>query len=142
MSPDYYLTTWLLLNDYFIDLGWLNNVVINEGAVNSQANALVTSRELLGEYRAAWLLRAVTCIDLTTLAGDDTLSNVSRLCSKAARPVNEEILKQIGFSYDDDSVIHTAAVCVYPARVEDAVTTLTKMNMLNKINVASGKRNH
>lgn len=120
-------------------MGWLHSVVINEDAVKSYANNLVSSRELVNEYRAAWLLRAITCIDLTTLAGDDTNSNVSRLCFKAARPINEDILNQMGFNYGDDSVIHTAAVCVYPARVEDAVKTLGRMNMLNKINVASGK---
>lgn len=123
----------------FEDLGWLNNVYVNEEAVKAYANELVSSKELIDEYRAAWLLRAVTCIDLTTLAGDDTNCNVSRMCSKAARPIKEDILNEMGFSYDDDSVIHTAAVCVYPARVENAVNALKKMNMLHKINVASGK---
>lgn len=100
---------------------------------------MVSFKELENEYRAAWLLRAITCIDLTTLAGDDTNSNVSRLCFKAARPINEDILNQMGFNYDKDSIIHTAAVCVYPARVGDAVRALSRMNMLHKINVASGK---
>lgn len=122
-----------------VDLGWLNSVVINEDAVKTYTDKLISSRELVNEYRAAWLLRAITCIDLTTLAGDDTKSNVSRLCFKAAKPINEDILNQMGFSYNEDSVIHTAAVCVYPARVEDAVKTLRRMNMLNKINVASGE---
>lgn len=100
---------------------------------------MVSSKELVNEYRAAWLLRALTCIDLTTLAGDDTNCNVARLCSKAARPLNEDIVNEMGFKYDQDSVIHTAAVCVYPSRVEDAVKALKKMNMLGKINVASGE---
>lgn len=123
----------------FLDLGWLNSVIINEEAVKFQATSLVTAKELVGEHRAAWLLRAITCIDLTTLAGDDTHCNVSRMCCKAARPLNENILNQIGFKYNEDCVIHAAAVCVYPSRVEDAVETLRKMNMLNKINVASGE---
>lgn len=112
---------------------------MNEEAVKSYANELVCSKELVDEYRAAWLLRAVTCIDLTTLAGDDTNCNVSRMCFKAARPIKEDILNEMGFRYGDDSVIHSAAVCVYPARVEDAVKALKRMNMLHKINVASGK---
>lgn len=123
------------------DLGWLNNVVINEDAVKYQVYNVVSTVELTGEYLAAWLLRAITCIDLTTLAGDDTLCNVSRLCFKAARPISEDILNEMGFKYDQDSVIHNAAVCVYSSRVGDAVRTLQKMNMLDKINVASGKTN-
>lgn len=66
----------------FVDLGWLNSVNINLTAVNQLANKIVSSRELKGEYRAAWILKAITLIDLTTLAGDDTNSNVSRLCFK------------------------------------------------------------
>lgn len=100
---------------------------------------MVASKEIVNEYRAAWLLRAITCIDLTTLAGDDTNCNVSRLCFKAAKPLNENILNEMGFKYDQDSIIHTAAVCVYPSRVEDAVKILKKMNISGKINVASGK---
>ena len=46
--------------------------------------------------QAAWLLRAVTCIDLTTLSGDDTASNVNRLCLRAAHPIREDLLKEMG----------------------------------------------
>lgn len=63
-------------------MGWINSININLSAVNGLAKKIVKSRELQDEYRAAWLLKAVTCIDLTTLAGDDTHSNVSRLCFK------------------------------------------------------------
>ncbi|KAG5865838.1 hypothetical protein JTB14_029935 [Gonioctena quinquepunctata] len=120
-----------------LDLGWLNSVNINLTAVNELANKLNSLRELKDDYRAAWLLKAITCIDLTTLAGDDTNSNVSRLCYKAAKPVAEDLLNELGFEYDEKCPIHTAAICVYPSKVEDAVQTLKKMGMVEKIKVAS-----
>lgn len=65
-----------------IDLGWVNSIVVNLTAVNQSAKKLIASRELENEYRTAWLLKAITCMDLTTLAGDDTFCNISRLCFK------------------------------------------------------------
>ncbi|VVC92837.1 unnamed protein product [Leptidea sinapis] len=73
-----------------------------------------------------WLIKAVTLIDLTTLSGDDTRSNVTRLCVKAAKPLQEHGNK-----------IKTAAVCVYPNRVYDAYETLKHMKLNNEINIAS-----
>ena len=73
------------------------------------------------EWQLAWLLRAVTNIDLTTLAGDDTPGNVERLCAKAKKPVRPDILEAIGCS---ELNLTTGAVCVYPARVKDAVAAL------------------
>jgi len=120
-----------------LDLGWLNNVNINLAAVNTRAATLLSSRSLKNEYQAAWLLKAVTCIDLTTLGGDDTHSNVARLCFKASRPLPEDLLNALGFEYEEGCPIRTAAVCVYPAKVESAVETLTKLGISNKINVAA-----
>nr|XP_035971665.1 deoxyribose-phosphate aldolase [Halichoerus grypus] len=68
-----------------------------------------------------WLLKAVTFIDLTTLSGDDTSSNVQRLCYKAKYPIREDLLKSLNMH---DKGLTTAAVCVYPARVCDAVKAL------------------
>ncbi|CAH0727744.1 unnamed protein product, partial [Brenthis ino] len=73
-----------------------------------------------------WLLKAVSLIDLTTLSGDDTRSNVSRLCRKAAYPL-----------YTNVEEIKTAAVCVYPNRVKDAYDTINRMGLTNKIQIAS-----
>lgn len=72
----------LYTNFIFLDFLWLNNVNINLLAVKKKATELTASRVLEGEYKAAWLLKAITCIDLTTLGGDDTNSNVQRLCKK------------------------------------------------------------
>ncbi|MBV1902468.1 MAG: deoxyribose-phosphate aldolase, partial [Marinosulfonomonas sp.] len=71
------------------------------------------------EFQAAWLLKAITCIDLTTLSGDDTQGRVRRLCAKAANPVRADILKALGVTG-----IHTGAICVYHEMVETAVGAL------------------
>jgi deoxyribose-phosphate aldolase len=73
------------------------------------------------DWQAAWLLRAVTCIDLTTLQGDDTPGNVARLCAKARRPVRQDLLEAMGVGHLD---VHVGAVCVYHALVTTAVEAL------------------
>jgi deoxyribose-phosphate aldolase len=73
------------------------------------------------EWQAAWLLRAITLMDLTTLSGDDTPGNVRRLCAKARTPVREDLLEGLGVSH---LPIRTAAVCVYHALVPTAVEAL------------------
>ncbi|KAI4465351.1 deoxyribose-phosphate aldolase [Holotrichia oblita] len=128
----YYLET----NICIVDQDLLDNA-INLSAVNEQATKLVSSRSLKDEFEAAWLLKAITCIDLTTLAGDDTSSNVTRLCRKAARPLPEDLLNYLGFEYDGDCPIRTAAICVYPSKVKAAVETLQALGLQDKINVAS-----
>lgn len=66
----------------FSDLGWLNSIHVNVPAIRLRADVLQSRRSVKREWQAAWLLRAITCIDLTTLGGDDTASNVARLCAK------------------------------------------------------------
>src|SRR5512143_75852 len=75
-----------------LDLGWVFETRINRSAVERRAATLSTRRTVKKEWQAAWLLRAVTCIDLTTLAGDDTPGNVRRLCDKARMPIRADIL--------------------------------------------------
>ncbi|XP_032895425.1 deoxyribose-phosphate aldolase [Amblyraja radiata] len=104
-----------------LDLGWLSNVHVNHPAVLRRAEQIPTRRTLSKEWQAAWLLKAVTCIDLTTLSGDDTPSNVHRLCHKAKHPIREDLLKSLNMH---DKGITTGAVCVYPSRVADAVQAL------------------
>ncbi|XP_072855869.2 deoxyribose-phosphate aldolase isoform X1 [Pogona vitticeps] len=104
-----------------LDLGWLAQVRVNQPAVLRRAAQIQTQRAVKKNWQAAWLLRAVTCIDLTTLSGDDTPSNVGRLCYKAKHPIREDLLKAVNMH---DKGITTAAVCVYPARVADAVKSL------------------
>ncbi|XP_078276070.1 deoxyribose-phosphate aldolase isoform X2 [Rhinoraja longicauda] len=78
-----------------LDLGWLSSVHVNHPAVLRRAEQIQTRRSLSKEWQAAWLLKAVTCIDLTTLSGDDTPSNVHRLCYKAKHPIREDLLKSL-----------------------------------------------
>ncbi|KAF6118260.1 deoxyribose-phosphate aldolase [Phyllostomus discolor] len=104
-----------------LDLSWISKVQVNQPAVLRRAEQIQARRTVKKEWQAAWLLKAVTFIDLTTLSGDDTYSNVKRLCYKAKYPIREDLLKALNMH---DKGITTAAVCVYPARVSDAVKAL------------------
>ncbi len=103
------------------DLDWICGAHINRSAVERRSATLGTRRSVKKQWQAAWLLRAITCIDLTTLAGDDTPGNVQRLCAKARRPVRSDLLEALGVA---DKTIHVGAVCVYHTRVADAVAAL------------------
>jgi deoxyribose-phosphate aldolase len=104
-----------------LDLGWINAVRINKSAVERRAATLVTRRTVKKEWQAAWLLRAITTIDLTTLAGDDTPGNVLRLCAKARQPVRADILEALGVAHLG---LKVGAVCVYHNLVPTAVEAL------------------
>lgn len=97
------------------------SIQVNLSAVERRAATLPTRRTVKKEYQAAWLVKALTCIDLTTLAGDDTPGRVQRLCAKAMRPLSHEIVKGLGLEDDPPTV---GAVCVYPAMVPAAVKAL------------------
>lgn len=103
-------------------------------AIQKRAAEYGTRRTVKKEHQVAWLLKAITCIDLTTLSGDDTPSNVQKLCFKAATPVREDLLKSLGFSAKE---LTCGAVCVYPARVADAYKTLESFQMNELIPVAA-----
>ncbi|ESN90819.1 hypothetical protein HELRODRAFT_158082 [Helobdella robusta] len=110
------------------DESWLANVNINLPAVKRRAQQLSGRRTVKKEWQLAWLLRAVTCIDLTTLSGEDTTSNVQRLCHKASSPVRKDLLKAIDC---DDLGLTCGAVCVYPNRVEDSKNYLKSISAQN-----------
>ncbi|KAB2667429.1 deoxyribose-phosphate aldolase [Brucella tritici] len=100
---------------------WFEDVSVNRSASERRAATISARRSVKKEYQAAWLIRAIQCIDLTTLAGDDTAGRVRRLCAKARRPVREDILEALGLA---DAGITTGAVCVYPTMVSHAVKAL------------------
>jgi deoxyribose-phosphate aldolase len=104
-----------------LDLGLLTRTRINRSAVERRAATMGTRRTVKKQWQAAWLLRAVSVIDLTTLSGDDTPGNVQRLCAKARRPVRDDLLQAMGMAAKG---LHVGAVCVYHARVPDAVEAL------------------
>ncbi len=103
------------------DLGWIDNINVNRSAVERRASTIGTRRSVKKQWQAAWLLKAITCMDLTTLAGDDTPSNVMRLCNKAKNPVRKDILEALGMA---DAGITTGAVCVYHNLIPHAVEAL------------------
>jgi len=96
-------------------------VRINRNAVARRAAEIPTRRSVKTKWQLAWFIRAIQCIDLTTLAGDDTPSNVQRLCAKARNPIVCDVLKLVGV---DDLKLQVGAVCVYPNMVATAVDAL------------------
>ena len=109
-----------------LDLDWVEDVRVNRSAVERRAASLPGRRTVKKDWQAAWLLKAITCIDLTTLSGDDTPGRVRRLCAKAHRPVRGEILEALGA---ESLPIHTGAVCVYHEMIETAVEALAGSNI-------------
>ena len=104
-----------------LDLDWVMGAHVNKSAVERRVATLPLRRSIKKDWQAAWLLRAVTCIDLTTLAGDDTPGRVKRLCAKAKYPIRPDMIERLGV---DGEKITVGAVCVYPNRVADAVHAL------------------
>ncbi len=109
-----------------LDLDWVYGTRINKSTVERRASTIPTRRTVKKEWQAAWLLRAITCLDLTTLAGDDTPGNVLRLCAKARRPVRQDLLEAMGAA---NLRITTGAVCVYHNLVPVAVEALEGTNI-------------
>ena len=104
-----------------LEMDWIREVRVNRSAVERRAATLGTRRSVKKHWQAAWLLKAVSCIDLTTLSGDDTPDRVRRLCAKARQPVRQDILESLEVGRLG---LTTAAVCVYHEMVETAVHAL------------------
>jgi deoxyribose-phosphate aldolase len=104
-----------------LELDWVREVRVNRSAVERRCATMGTRRTVKKAWQAAWLLKAVTLMDLTTLAGDDTPGRVRRLCAKARRPVRPDLLEALGV---DPAWIRVGAVCVYHQMVESAVAAL------------------
>jgi deoxyribose-phosphate aldolase len=104
-----------------LDLSWVKQVHVNRSALQRRASTLTCRRAVENEWRAAWLLHAIGCVDLTSLAGDDSSRKVRSLCAKARHPVRDDLLSAMDAS---GLAISAGAVCVFPAGVADAVTAL------------------
>ncbi len=102
-----------------LDLDWVMRATANRSAIERRAATLPGRRSVKKDYQAAWLCRAITCIDLTTLAGDDTAGRVARLCAKARQPVRADLLNALGMDG-----LKVGAVCVYHDMVATAVDAL------------------
>jgi len=106
-----------------LDLDLINNIKVNLSAVERRTSTLTKRRSVKKEYQAAWLLKAITLIDLTTLSGDDTFGKVERLCEKARNPLSLELQKYFDFKKNS---LNVAAVCVYHHLVVEAKKNLPK----------------
>jgi deoxyribose-phosphate aldolase len=104
-----------------LDLNWVQEVRVNTSAVERRTASEVARRTVKKEWQAAWLLRAITCMDLTTLSGDDTDERVRRLCAKGRHPVQQEVVQKLGIG---ELGIKVAAICVYHTFVETALQAL------------------
>ena len=104
-----------------LNLDWVEEVRVNTSAVERRAATIPARRSVKKEWQAAWLLRAIACMDLTTLSGDDSAERVRRLCAKARRPLQDHLVEALGI---EELRLTTGAVCVYHAFVETAVKAL------------------
>ena len=104
-----------------LNLDLVREVRVNTSAVERRVQSHVARRTVKKEWQAAWLLRAITCMDLTTLSGDDTDERVRRLCGKARHPIQQETEQKLGI---EELQIKVAAVCVYHTFVETALHAL------------------
>jgi len=102
-----------------LDLSLLEAIRVNQSAVARRVQSLNARRSQKKEWQAAWLVRAIQCMDLTTLSGDDTPGRVARLCAKARQPLRADLLAALGLQS-----LHTGAVCVYHEMVAPAVDAL------------------
>jgi len=109
-----------------LDLDWVDAVQVNRSAVERRCSSLTKRRSIKKEWQAAWLLKAIRCMDLTTLSSDDTPDRVRRLCSKALRPLKQELSNDLGITNLNLTV---GAVCVYHALVETAAKALKGSNI-------------
>src|SRR5258708_34806476 len=100
-----------------LDLDVVREVRVNRSAVERRATTMGARRTVKKEWQAAWLLRAITLIDLTALSGDDTPGNVRRLCAKARHPVRDDLIDALDVQQLD---IKVGAVCVHPSLVPTA----------------------
>ena len=104
-----------------LDVGMFEGHRVNRAAAERRCATLTARRSVKKAHQAAWLVNAVRCIDLTTLAGDDTEGRVKRLCAKARKPLASHIEAGLGLSPGELTV---GAVCVYPTMVPHAVKAL------------------
>ncbi|HEX4039490.1 MAG TPA: deoxyribose-phosphate aldolase [Acidobacteriaceae bacterium] len=104
-----------------LNLDWVEEVRVNTSAVERRAASLPARRSVKKEHQAAWLLRAIACMDLTTLSGDDSVERVKRLCAKARNPLQRHLVESLGI---EELRLTVGAVCVYHVFVETAVRAL------------------
>ena len=108
-----------------LKLEFINEVRVNKSAVEKRCASVINRRTVKKHNQAAWLLKAITCMDLTTLSGDDTESRVMRLCNKAKNPLRNDLLEDLGI---EDLDIKVGGVCVYHQFIRTALDNLQGSN--------------
>ena len=108
-----------------LELDLINEVRVNRSAIERRASTLPMRRTVKKSWQIAWMLKAISCIDLTTLSGDDTPGRVHRLCAKAKQPVRQELLDSFGFTDD----FHVGAVCIYHELLQPVKKSLEGYNI-------------
>lgn len=111
---------------FALDIDWLKRVKMNRSALERRAKEIVTRRTVKKQYQAAWLLKAISLIDLTSLNGDDTDGRIKRLCAKAKQPVRRDILEKLRV---EDLEIKPAAICIYYPFIKTALKELEGTNI-------------
>ena len=111
---------------FALDLDWVEKIVMNRSALERRANEISSSRTVKKQYQAAWLLKAITLIDLTSLNSDDSEGRIKRLCAKARNPVRYDILEKLGAT---DLDIKPGAICVYYPFIKTALKELKGTNI-------------
>jgi len=111
---------------FALDLDWVEQVVMNRSALERRAASIGTRRTVKKQHQAAWLLKAITLIDLTSLNSDDTDGRIKRLCAKAKNPVRNDILAALGV---EELNIKPGAICVYYPFIKTAVKELEGTNI-------------
>ena len=104
-----------------LNLDWIDSVQMNRSAIEHRCSTMTKRRSIKKDWQAAWLLKSLSCIDLTTLSSDDTHERVMRLCAKARQPLRPELAEFLGLKGIKTNV---AAVCVYHSFVKTAVKAL------------------
>ncbi len=102
-----------------LDIDWVMSQSANTSAIERRAATLGTRRSIKKAHQAAWLLKAISCIDLTTLSGDDTAGRVKRLCAKGIHPIRPDLTRALGMDG-----LHVGAICVYHEMIETAIAAL------------------
>ena len=106
-----------------LDKDWIDQVRVNLSAVERRTTSLTKRRTVKKEYQVAWLLKAITLLDLTTLSGDDTFGKVEKLCIKGLNPISDLILTQLKIQ---NGTINVGAICVYHDLVANAKKQLAE----------------
>ena len=111
-----------------LDLDWVLSTQANTSAIERRANNIGTRRSIKKQYQAAWLLKAITLIDLTTLSGDDTERRVERLCAKGKKPISKELTTELGINELDNGLINEF---YYKTVMDNKITDLSSYDIID-----------